>query len=149
MARIKIDLPDKFAFATNIPLRVSDINYGGHLGNDAVLSILHEARLQYLQHLGYSELRFGENALIMADVAIEYKGEGFMGDVLTVQIAPTGFTKYGFDLIYRVTNQQQKPIAYAKTGMLCFNYDTRKLASLTPEMRQQLENTKLSSTQEN
>ncbi len=138
MARIKIDLPENYAFATNIPLRVSDINYGGHLGNDALLSILHEARLRYLQQLGYSELRFGENALIMADAAIEYKGEGFMGDVLTIQIAAADFTKYGFDLIYQVVNQSNKPIAYAKTGMLCFNYDTRKLVSLPAEARQKM-----------
>ena len=139
MARIKINLPENFTFATNIPIRVSDINYGGHLGNDALLSILHEARLHYLQQLGYTELRFGANALIMADAAIEYKGEGFMGDVLTIQIAPADFTKYGFDLIYRVTNQDQKAVAFAKTGMLCFNYDTRKLAALPAEARQKME----------
>ena len=148
MARIKINLPENFAFSTEIKIRVSDINYGGHLGNDALLSIIHEARLQYLRQLGYSELRFGENALIMADAAIEYKGEGFMGDVLTIQIAPADFTKYGFDLVYHITNQNNKPIAYGKTGMLCFNYDTRKLASLAPEIRRQMENTTFSSTQE-
>ena len=144
MARIKIDLPENFVFTTNIPVRVSDINYGGHLGNDALLSILHEARLRYLQQLGYSELRFGENALIMADAAIEYKGEGFMGDVLTVQITPADFTKYGFDLLYRVVNQNNMPIAYAKTGMLCFNYGTRKLVTLPAEVRQQMETNLLS-----
>ncbi|CAA9289681.1 MAG: hypothetical protein AVDCRST_MAG95-3916 [uncultured Adhaeribacter sp.] len=144
MARVKIDLPENFVFTTNIPVRVSDINYGGHLGNDALLSILHEARLRYLQQLGYSELRFGENALIMADAAIEYKGEGFMGDVLTVQITPADFTKYGFDLLYRVVNQNNMPIAYAKTGMLCFNYGTRKLVTLPAEVRQQMETNLLS-----
>lgn len=139
MARIKIDLPATYSFQTSIPIRVSDINYGGHLGNDALLSILHEARLQYLQYLGYSELRFGDNSLIMADVGIEYKGEGFMGDILTIQIAPADLSRYGFDLLYKVTNQQQKAVAYAKTGMLCFNYETRKLMSLPAEAWQRLE----------
>ncbi|QMU30679.1 acyl-CoA thioesterase [Adhaeribacter radiodurans] len=139
MARIKIDLPTTYSFRTEIKVRISDINYGGHLGNDTLLSILHDARLQYLQSLGYSELELGGGALIMADVAIEYKGEGFLGDILTVQIAPTDFSKYGFDLVYHVTNQNNKPVAYAKTGMLCFNYTTRKVMSVPADVRAKME----------
>ncbi|MDQ4141039.1 MAG: thioesterase family protein [Bacteroidota bacterium] len=139
MGRIKIDLPTTYSFLTQIKIRISDINYGGHLGNDALLSILHDARLQYLHSLGYSELAFGGSALIMADVAIEYKGEGFLGDLLTVQMAAACFSKYGFDLIYHVTNQDSKPIAFAKTGMLCFNYSTRKVMSIPPDVRAKME----------
>ncbi len=142
MSRIKIDLPEKYSFETEIKIRVSDINYGGHLGNDALLSILHDARLQYLQMLGYSELVFGSSSLIIADVAIEYKGEGFLGDTLTVQMASNDFNKYGFDLLYQVTNQNGKPVAYAKTGMLCFNYSTRKVMSIPTEVRAKMENNK-------
>ena len=140
MARVKINLPEVFSFKTDILVRILDINYGGHLGNDALLSILHEARLQYLERSGYSELRFGENSLIMADVAIVYQGEGFRGDVLTIQMAPADFTKYGFDLLYHITNQHGKAIAHAKTGLLCFNYETRKIMSLSAAVRAKLEN---------
>jgi acyl-CoA thioester hydrolase len=134
MARIKIALPEKFTFTTTIPIRISDINYGGHMGNDALLSILHEARVQYLLHHGYAELDIVGKSLIMADMAIEYKGEAFRGDVLTIEMAAHDFTKYGFDIIYRVTNQEQKLIALAKTGMLCFDYTARKVISLPQEV---------------
>ncbi|NNG26771.1 MAG: thioesterase, partial [Ignavibacteriaceae bacterium] len=56
MARIKIDPPEKFMFNTEITIRVTDLNYGAHLGNDSVLSICHEARMRFLKHFGYSEL---------------------------------------------------------------------------------------------
>jgi len=46
MARIKIEIPDKFIYKTEIPIRITDINYGGHLGNDSLLSIIHEARVR-------------------------------------------------------------------------------------------------------
>jgi acyl-CoA thioester hydrolase len=138
MARIKIALPKKFTFTTTIPIRISDINYGGHMGNDALLSILHEARVQYLLHHGYAELDIVGKSLIMADVAIEYKGEAFRGDVLTIEMAAHDFTKYGFDIIYRVTNQEQKLIALAKTGMLCFDYTARKVISLPQEVTNRL-----------
>jgi acyl-CoA thioester hydrolase len=138
MARIKIALPKKFTFTTTIAIRISDINYGGHMGNDALLSILHEARVQYLLHHGYAELDIVGKSLIMADVAIEYKGEAFRGDVLTIEMAAHDFTKYGFDIIYRVTNQEQKLIALAKTGMLCFDYTARKVISLPQEVTNRL-----------
>jgi len=47
MSRVRFKLPDRFLFTTEIPLRVSDINYGGHLGNDAVLSLAQEARMRF------------------------------------------------------------------------------------------------------
>ena len=58
MARIKIDLPVKFSFSTTIPIRITDINFGGHVGNDTILSIVHEARAKFFQHFGYDELNF-------------------------------------------------------------------------------------------
>ena len=140
MARIKVALPDKFTFTTTIAIRITDINYGGHLGNDALLSILHEARMQFLLHHGYAELDVAGKSLIMADVAIEYKGEAFRGDVLTLELAAHDFTKYGFDIVYRVTNQDQKLIAVAKTGMLCFDYATRKVISLPQEIASRFSN---------
>jgi acyl-CoA thioester hydrolase len=135
MARVKIALPDTFPFATQLPVRITDLNYGAHLGNDALLSILHEARVQFLAFLGTAELdpvtKFG---FIMADVAIEYKGEAFYGDVLHIEIGTNDLGKYGFDIVYQVKNQVGRDIARAKTGMLCFDYNTRKLRSVPPEL---------------
>ena len=56
MARIKIELPEIFSFTTTIPIRITDLNYGGHVGNDTILSIIHEARMQFLKNAGYTEL---------------------------------------------------------------------------------------------
>ena len=127
MPRIKVDLPASFSFTIELPVRITDLNYGAHLGNDALLGLLHEARVQFLRHLGTAEFdpatRLG---FIMADVAVEYKGEGFYGDVLRFSLAANDLNKYGFDVVYDVQNQAGKAIARAKTGMLCFDYNTRR-----------------------
>jgi acyl-CoA thioester hydrolase len=134
MSRIKIELPGKFVFHCKIPVRITDINYGNHLGNDSVLSIIHEARVQFLAHYGCTELNVFGKALIMTDVAIAFKSEGFYGDTLEVGIIPEEFTEHGFDLLYKLTSVKTgKEIAAAKTGMVCFNYDTRKVAPLPGE----------------
>ncbi len=130
MTRIKISLPQHFSFITQLIVRITDINYGGHLGNDAVLSLMHEARLQFLQHYGFTELNFAGTGLIMSDVAIEFKAEAFYGDVLEVSMAATGFTRAGFELYYQFVkklNDVTVIIARAKTSMICFDYDLKKV----------------------
>lgn len=131
MARIKLTFPDNFAFQTRTVVRVGDVNYGGHLGNDAVLSLVHEARIRYLKSLGYTEIDMEGCGLIMADSAVVYKSEAFIGDGILIDVVATDFGKLGFDLMYKLSNKEtNKEIAQVKTGMVCFDYDTRKVCAL-------------------
>ena len=136
MARIKINVPERKIFSTIIPIRISDINYGNHLGNDALVSIIHEARMQWLASENYTELNIGGASLIMADLAVEYKGEGFYGDTLTVNISVDEIQKASFEIFYEITttrNEKNILIAKAKTGMICFDYEARKVVAM-PEV---------------
>ena len=139
MARIKLTLPDQFSFSTLIPVRITDINYGNHLANDAVLSILHEARMQFLKSIGYTELSFGGVGLIMSDVAIEFKAEAFYGDTLKAYVTAGEISKVGFELYYElVRSEDDKIVALAKTGMICFDYSKRKVAAVPEEAVEKL-----------
>lgn len=136
MARVKIDLPESFIFTTQIKVRITDINYGRHLGNDAVLSMMHEARVQFLTHFGYSELDMGGVGIIMTDCAIQYKGEAFFNDQLNIEVGVHDISNKGFDLVYQFTNTANgKPIAVGKTGIVCFDYEKRKVAALPEEVK--------------
>lgn len=138
MARIKLNLPS-FSFFASIPVRITDVNYGKHLGNDAVLSLIHEARMQYLQQAGFTELEFAGVGLIMSDAAIEFKAEAFYGDVLKIYVAATDFSKIGFDLYYKlVKTEDETLVAQAKTGMICFDYAQRKIAAVPAEAIERL-----------
>ena len=138
MARIKIELPETFSFSTIIPIRITDLNYGGHVGNDTVLSIIHEARLQFLAHHNSSELQFFGTGLIMSDVAIEYKIELFYNEAVKVSISAGDLTRVSFDLYYLLEKQKGEKwikVAVAKTGMACFNYQTKRLEALPEEAK--------------
>jgi acyl-CoA thioester hydrolase len=130
MARVKIEAPECFHFETTLTVRITDLNYGGHIGNDSFLSILHEARIQFLKHFGYSEKNIEGISLIMADSAVIYKAEGFYGDNLTIKIAVTEFSNFGFDLVYEITKAPEKLVVMAKTGMVFFDYENRKIAAV-------------------
>ncbi|HEU4633336.1 MAG TPA: thioesterase family protein [Flavisolibacter sp.] len=134
MARIKIHLPDNFGFSTTIPIRITDLNYGGHVGNDTVLTLLHEARVQFLRHHQYTELEFAGTSLIMSDVAIEFKSELFYGDAIKAYVTAGDFSKVGFDFYYKLVNEKDgKLVATAKTGMVCFDYGSRKVVAVPEE----------------
>jgi len=139
MSRVKIKFPEQSSalYNTIIPVRIGDINYGGHVGNDAILSIIHEARMQMLAGWGYTELDAGGTGLIMADVMIAYKGEAFYGDLLSVSIYAVEITERSFDLLYHIKTQD-KDIAHSKTGMLCFDYTLRKIAPMTDSLKNRL-----------
>jgi YbgC/YbaW family acyl-CoA thioester hydrolase len=140
MSRIKIELPEKFIFKTEIPVRITDINYGGHLGNDSLLSIIHEARLRFLKNLDYSEKDVEGTGIIMIDAAIQYKSEGFYGDELNIEIGVSDFSKIGCDIIYRITNStSQKEIAIAKTGIVFFDYKNKKVVQVPVQFRSKVE----------
>ncbi len=130
MPRQKINVPEQWAFSTSIPVRITDVNYGRHVGNDTMLSLLQEARVQWLRSLGYpSELLVEPVGLILIDIGIRFKAELVYGDVATVQIAVTEVSKRGFELTYLVTKGDDRAeVARATTGFVFFDYSSRRLA---------------------
>ena len=130
MERVKINLPTGFNFSANLKVRITDINYSGHVGNDSFLSLVHEARQQFLNSFGYSESQIENVALIQADAVIEFKKELNYGDNVKISVAAAGFDKYGFDIFYKleiIKDESTVLCAKAKTGMLCYDYKNKKL----------------------
>lgn len=133
MSRVHHELPEKSIFTTEITVRATDLNYGGHVGNDTILTYMQEARVQFYQALGFkNEVSLdGSVGQIITDVAIQYKSESFLADVLTIRIAVADFNKYGFDMFYILENKSNgKSVAIGKTGIVCFDYEKRKIATI-------------------
>jgi YbgC/YbaW family acyl-CoA thioester hydrolase len=141
MSRIKIDLPASFSFITSIPIRITDINYGGHLGNDSFLGLIHEARIQFLQSKGYSEMNMGGVGMIMADAAIEFRNELFYGDIVQLSVTIASVSKVSFDIYYKLEKEsggKKMVVALAKTAMVCYDYTRKKIVAVPEEARVKL-----------
>jgi acyl-CoA thioester hydrolase len=137
MPRNKLVMPEFFSFTTEIPIRITEINYSGHVGNDSILSIIHEARVRFLRRQGYGELDIAGVGLIMADVTIEFKSELFYGDTLRVSIAAAEFYRVGFDLYYKLEKEADDkwiPVSFARTGMVTYDYAQKKIAPVPKEV---------------
>ena len=128
---IHIDEPKEFIFTAQIPLRISDINYGGHLSNDAVLSLTHDARMQWLHSKGWSEIDIEGLGIIMKNAAIEFTNQSFYGDRLEVKLALHDLRRFDFDIIYHIErSKDQAIIAKVQTGFFCFSYEAQKIRSI-------------------
>ncbi|MCC5930513.1 MAG: thioesterase family protein [Cyclobacteriaceae bacterium] len=142
MEKIKIEFPKEFVFSTTISVRVTDLNYGAHLGNDTMLSLIHEARVQYLHWLGCKgEADIGDNkGIIMRDVAIQYRSEVHYANLLEISVAAVGTGDFSFDLYYKVHNSSTgKEAARAKSGIVCFDYVAKKPAAVPTTFLKSLE----------
>ena len=130
MPRLKLNFPEKYCFECELPVMIGDINYGNHLGNDAVLRLIHEARLRFLKSRGFSEISVGEGVgLIMVDAQIQFKTQAFHGDSLLIRLAVEDWNSLGFELsslLLRISDQ--KEIARTKTGFVCFDYQKGRIA---------------------
>lgn len=141
MSRIKIETPEHFTFSTFIPIRITDLNYGAHVGNDSILTLIHEARMQYLASMGYSEMNLGGVSMIMSDAGIEFKKELLYGQKIEIQVTASNFSRVAFDLFYKIfihTENKTEVAAIVKTGMVCFDYNTKKVAALPAEVMEKM-----------
>lgn len=136
MSRVRLEMPERFLYATELPLRVSDINYGGHLGNDAVLAIAQEARMRFLRSHGWTEQEVGGVGMIMTDAVVVYRSEAFYGDVITIDVAVADIGQLGCDFLFRMRNKASgKVVAQVKTGIVFFDYAKRKPSPVPAEFR--------------
>jgi len=86
MSRVKILMPDHYLFSTRHRVGISDLNYARHLNSVAMVHILHEARLQFLAHLGFTEANIFGLGMVVTDLGVDYRSESFANDWLTIDV---------------------------------------------------------------
>jgi acyl-CoA thioesterase FadM len=136
MPRIKLEPLKDYTFSMDIEVRTTDLNYRGHLGNDALFALVHEARVAFLAKHGFSEMDCGGVALIIADTGVNYRSEAFAGEVLRFEVAAGEPSRRGFRLFFRITRPKDDAlIALVENGMVCFDYKSRTTQNLPTVVR--------------
>jgi 4-hydroxybenzoyl-CoA thioesterase len=137
MPRISIHLPERFAFTTELQIYQSHINEAQHLDNAQLLTLVSEARQRFFTALGFTQTRVdGTVGVVIADAAIQYLSEAFHGETLVFEMNADDFSRYGYDLVYRAREKTSgREVARGKTGMVFFDYETRKVAPVPEPFR--------------
>ena len=139
MPRIQFELPPRFTFATDIQIYISHVNQGGHLDNAQLLTLVSEARVRFFQALGYRESDVAGCPIVVGDLVAQYKSEGFHGETMRVEMVPADFNRYGFDLVYRMTEQASgREVARGKVGIVFVDRAAKKPAPIPAALRERL-----------
>lgn len=134
MSRVSIALPETFQFTTELPVLISQVNSGNHLGNDALISLMNEARVRFTRQQGFLENDVARGlTMVNADLAVLYQSEAHYGEVLVVSIAAVNFHRCGYDFVYRLTDKDSgRAIAQGKTAHILIDAEARKPISEPP-----------------
>lgn len=128
----KIKFPNvKTIFKTDLTVRIYDLNYGNHLGNDSLVSLLHEARVRFFKSHGFTELDIDGVGILITNLVINYKAEAFYGDEITVEIGLDDLSKIGVDFMYTIKLKNiNTEIAKAITTATFFDYKKSKVVKI-------------------
>lgn len=131
MPRVKVSNPEQFIFSMERSVGISDLNYAKHLDSVAMVNVLHEARLQFLASLGFTEANIFGLGMVITDIAIDFRSESFAGDRLIIDVGVDDFNRYGFDICLQVTNSALETIVcQAKFGVVFFDFDKHQIAEV-------------------
>lgn len=124
MERVKLDFPAEALIHRHpLAVRVTDMNYGRHLGHDALVSLLHEARLQAFLALDLPEWNMAGYQSIVADLAVQYHNEAHCPDMLVVDTAVPAPQGKALTVYHRVCKQaseqaSEQVVATARLNIL-------------------------------
>lgn len=122
---------NKSIFSTNLEVRIYDINYGNHLGNDSLVSLIHEARVRFFKSYGFTELDVDGVGILITNLTVNYRAEAFYGDNIRIDIELNNISKTSINLSYTLTSQNnEKEIANATTTITFFDYKKSKVTRI-------------------
>jgi len=136
MSRVKVESPPEFLFSMERTVGISDVNYAKHLDSVAMVNILHEARLQFLASLGFTEGNIYGLGMVVTDLAIDYRSESFANDQLIIDVGVSDFNRYGFDIGLQIANSALESIVCgAKFGIVLFDFDRHQISEIPAPFR--------------
>lgn len=136
MPRIVVAPPGAVIFSCELSVRISDVNFGGHLGHDSLIRLLHEARARLFDSLGYSELNVEGAGIILADLAVVYRSEAHFRDRLRFELSVEDFWERGCEIAARISAVEDgREIALVRTGLRFFDYQAGKSIAVPPDFR--------------
>ncbi|OPY73004.1 MAG: hypothetical protein A4E64_02701 [Syntrophorhabdus sp. PtaU1.Bin058] len=130
----------EYEFTYKLEAQIGHLNYSGHIGHDAVIAMVWEARVHLFRLLGLTELDLGdgETGIIMSDLVVTFKEEAFLFEEVTVESHVGEISGTRFRLFHRIS-KAGRPIALMETGFAAFNYNRRKTAPIPKTFLKALE----------
>jgi len=120
---------EEYEFIYTLALQISHLNYAGHVGHDAVIAMVWEARVHLFHALGLTELDLGDGdtGIIMTDLVVTFKKEASLFEEITIESHVAEIVKNRFRIFHRISKVGEL-IALVETGFVAFNYKIHRVA---------------------
>lgn len=113
------------------------MNYGGHVGHDTLLGLVHEARVQLLATKGFTELDIEGVGIAVVDSVTVHAAEARHGMTLVFELSVGDIRPRGFALFCRVSDRASgREVARLRMGHVFFDYGARKVTRTPPGFRE-------------
>ncbi len=129
MPRVTLAEKPSYEHSHSMLIRATDINYGGHLGNETLLGLVHEARAHFLKAVNFITIIGGKQTV---GLVANYKAEGFAHEEVTVESQIDELGQKSFRLFHRIQRGEQV-IALVEMGMVAYSYSKRTPVHLPTE----------------
>jgi len=118
---------NKTVFSVEIPVRITDVNYGKHLGHMAVVGIFHQARLLFLNQYHIDEMNVEGKGIILLHSSYTFKHQAFFNTRLIVKVSIDAYSKTKFNFLYEATDKETgKIIVTGREESAFFDYNKGK-----------------------
>ena len=129
-------------YVAPVPVRWSDIDMYQHINHATMVTILEEARVQFLQEPFAAD--FATVGLLVADLRLTYKAQLRLIDsplqvtMWTKQLRTVDFT-IGYEVRPVHADPQSRPAVIAESQMAAVHIEKQQLARLSPQHREYLQ----------
>lgn len=118
-------------YQTTVALRWSDQDTNGHVNHARVVTLIEEARIQWLNRdAPLEELRSFDSPKVVASLSVDYLLPISVSESLTIRISTVRIGKTSFTLAYEGT-QNGPPALIASTTLVMLDPETKRPRPLT------------------
>ena len=121
-----------YRFSTTVRVRWGDCDAFGHVNNASYLSYFEEARIDYWKAV-VPDIPFTGMAIVHASV--DFRGQAFPGDVLTIHAAITELRNTSFWAHYEV-RRGDAIMATGRSAQVFFDYAAQKPSAIPDAFRE-------------
>lgn len=143
MSKLEIQMPSKYSFSVEIPIRFMDVRNAvvnntnvSHMVFDMYFSLANEAFDCFLKNYGFSKTNIDGVNLIIPNTSAVYKSEISTGDLIKIDVTPSNFELKGCDIFLKFTkNNGSIEVADIRLGVLFFDYATHRTVQIPDKFR--------------
>jgi acyl-CoA thioester hydrolase len=120
---------------SELRVRFGDTDMLGHVNNASYFTYMEEARCDFLQAVGMTDI-----PLILASAKVDFRAQTYYPDVLEVETWVTRIGNTSFDVANRMRRQGTDTVVFEGVAVVVyFDYEAQKPAPVPGEFRQVLE----------